>query len=57
MFIEKCDICKKVIKNRDERINVRVTRPYLDVALCEKCNRPILTFLRRQKLVVTKSNP
>ena len=57
MFIEKCDICKKVIKNRDDRINVRVTRPYVDVALCEKCNRPILTFLRRQKLVVTKSNP
>ncbi|MFH1894432.1 MAG: hypothetical protein ABH813_00800 [Patescibacteria group bacterium] len=48
MQVTKCDLCKKVIKDK----SVTAARGYLDRAeLCQKCGAPILKFLRKNKFI------
>lgn len=48
MRINKCDICKKEIKYI-ESIDVRFE--YNNYELCYDCNKPVLNFLKKNKLV------
>jgi hypothetical protein len=48
MYITKCDICKKTIKDSSEE--VRAGHSYGTYHLCEKCGQPIIDFLIKHKL-------
>lgn len=47
MRINKCDVCKKHIK--DKQITLSYDREILDI--CEKCGKPIIDYLKKEKLV------
>ena len=50
MHVTKCDICKKEIKGKTIFAGVEVfIRPHTE--LCEYCGKPILVFLRKNKLI------
>lgn len=53
MFIYKCDLCKKVIKNKEEMV-VAGTRRVSCFELCAKCGEPIENFLKKKKLINEK---
>jgi len=54
MRVLKCDFCKKVIKNNK---SVNAGLGYLNgVELCEKCGKPVLNFLKNNKVIKTKDN-
>lgn len=46
MFVYKCDICKKEIK--DQEVTVRASQSN---AFCRDCAKPVLAFLKKHKLV------
>jgi DNA-directed RNA polymerase subunit RPC12/RpoP len=50
MFVYKCDICKKEIKNGDE---TKVSPPgeLSGPMFCQPCAKPILAFLKKHKLL------
>lgn len=48
MFITKCDLCKKEIKERP--VNVRFGG-YENAEFCEECCSPILEFLKKHKFI------
>lgn len=48
MFVTKCDLCKKEIK--EQPINVRF-RNYETAEFCEKCGLPILKFLKKHAFI------
>jgi hypothetical protein len=49
MFISKCDICHKTIK---ENTGLRVSLSfYENFELCPNCARPITGFLKSRKLI------
>jgi len=48
MMIHRCDICKKKI-DRDESVYVRVD--WHNHEMCRICAKPVLTFLKKNKLV------
>jgi len=53
-MVLKCDFCKKVIK---ENKSIKAAYTYLySVDLCEKCGKPILNFLKKNKVIKTKDN-
>lgn len=51
MKVTKCDLCKKKIKDRPI---IAGADYYPHVELCDKCGKPILAFLKRNKLIATK---
>ena len=48
MFVTKCDLCKKEIKERP--VNVRFCN-YESAEFCEECGFPILKFLKKHKFI------
>lgn len=48
MIIEKCDICNKNIKDKPIRIRWGF---YKSSDLCLDCGKPILEFLKKNKLI------
>jgi len=50
MDIKKCDLCKKVIKERGEAVYVRFAS-YESADLCGQCATPISKFLGESKLI------
>jgi len=54
MNITKCDICKKVIKDRK---GLRVSPEggsFLGFEICVKCGAPVTRFLKNKKLIKDK---
>ena len=54
MFVTKCDICKKEIKDRDTSVSVGVGFPLPNRAFCGPCSKPIAAFLKRHGLIEAK---
>jgi hypothetical protein len=51
MLVTRCDICKKDIKDHVHGINVGVRGSFSTFACCEKCGKPVKTFLQKHKLI------
>lgn len=52
MKIKKCDICKKIIKDKDKDINIyHSDRSFTLIELCLKCAEPVIKFLKSNKLI------
>lgn len=48
-MVLKCDFCKKIIKDNKP---VKAAFTYLySVDLCDKCGKPILNFLKKNKII------
>jgi len=54
MFVTKCDICKKEIKDRETSVSVGVGRILPNQALCGPCGKPVIAFLKRHGLIDAK---
>lgn len=52
MFVYKCDICKKEIKDNTADLNIR--HELKSVHLCESCAKPIAAILKKKKLLEIK---
>ncbi len=50
MYIEKCDICKKEIKDRFSKV-MAGSGALNQFDLCADCGKPITTFLKKKKLI------
>ena len=50
MFVYKCDICKKEIKESGERVSVRVGYSS-DQMFCATCAKPVIVFLKQHKFI------
>ncbi len=53
MRILKCDFCKKVIKDKPITAGLGFLN---NVELCEKCGKPVLNFLKKNKVVKIEKN-
>ncbi len=53
MVIYKCDRCKRVLKEREHTVGVRVR--FEGWELCSTCARPVTNFLRTSKLVTAET--
>ena len=49
MYIEKCDLCKKELKDR-KHVKIGYGSLFPNRALCDRCSKPILVFLKKNKL-------
>lgn len=49
MFVNKCDLCRKMAKQSDKYVSTAVGWKRND--LCLACAKPILTFLQKKKLI------
>jgi hypothetical protein len=52
MLVTKCDFCKKNIKDNPIIAGVGFHR----IELCEKCGKPVLSFLKRSKVIKIDKN-
>ena len=50
MYVIKCDICKKQLKDRNDSIRAGVGL-FREKDLCQNCGKPISDFLKRHKLI------
>ena len=48
MMFSKCDLCKEVIKNEPIMAGIGFLSR---IELCEKCGKPITTFLKKHRLI------
>ena len=46
----KCDLCKKIIKDRDKAVSVGSSGIFYRKEFCQKCAKPIINFLKKNKL-------
>ncbi len=53
MFVTKCDLCKKEIKERP--VNVRFCN-HESAEFCEDCAFPVLKFLKKHKFIKDEKN-
>jgi len=53
MFVYKCDICKKEIKD-DKEIRVSPAGLLSRFTFCLTCGKPVLVFLKKHKLLEEK---
>lgn len=51
MQITKCDICKKEIKEYNQQTKVAPEGQLSGFTFCPKCSQPVLSFLRKHKLL------
>jgi len=52
MKVKKCDICKKIIKEKDRDVNIyHSDRNFTLIELCFKCAEPVTKFLKSKKLI------
>lgn len=50
MFITKCDICKKEIKDTKNKITAGAGNLLIGFSFCENCGQPVLRFLVKHGL-------
>lgn len=48
-MVTKCDLCKKTIKS--ETITVGTRGIFLSKEFCEKCAKPVVNFLKKNKFL------
>ena len=53
MLVRKCDNCKKEIKGRDKEIIAGFTWPRFSFR--GRCGKPIIAFLKKRKLLPSKT--
>lgn len=51
MFIYKCDMCKKEIKDRESKVAISYGLSLSNGQLCHKCGKPVIDFLRKSRLI------
>lgn len=51
MLVHKCDKCKKEVIDSEKRISVIVGLWTSNVLLCDSCGKPVVSFLKKNKLV------
>ncbi len=51
MWIIKCDICKRQIKDDSIKVGLGFSKR---LELCQKCGAPILQFLKKSKVIEAK---
>lgn len=49
MTLTKCDLCRKIVKKDDKYISTTIG--WNRNELCLSCGKPVLTFLRKKKLI------
>jgi hypothetical protein len=54
MRVNKCDFCKKIIQY-DNMVSAGVGYSK-SVELCEKCGKPVLDFLKKNKVIQIEKN-
>lgn len=54
MNITKCDICKKVMKNREGVKIYPQSEIFASFEICAKCGEPVMKFLKNNKLIKDK---
>jgi len=50
MFVTKCDICKKQIRDEGKSVSAGFGNYLSHYSFCEKCGKPIQAFLTKNKL-------
>lgn len=50
MLVTKCDLCKRVIKDREEIVTAGVGM-WNRYSLCVRCGKPIVVLLKKRKLL------
>ena len=53
MTMEKCDICKKEIKDRKQKVSASHGGYLQHFEFCADCGKPIEKFLKKHKLLKT----
>jgi hypothetical protein len=56
MFVTKCDICRKQIKNYNQEIRVVTPGKLLGLAFCLNCGKPVTKFLEKYRLVENQTD-
>ncbi len=51
MYITKCDICTKQIKNWNEKVRVEHKEAIDSLAFCIQCAAPVTAFLKKYQLL------
>ena len=51
MFVTKCDICKKEIKDYNKRVRVETPGVFSSLAFCLNCGKPVINFLAKNHLL------
>lgn len=51
MFVTKCDICKKEIKDYSKRVRVEAPVAFSNLAFCLNCGAPVIKFLEKNHLI------
>lgn len=54
MQITKCDICHKIIKDKENSAFLRIRENFGFFEFCQKCSQPIINFLKSKKLLKKK---
>ncbi|MBU2264816.1 hypothetical protein KJ784_01355 [Patescibacteria group bacterium] len=54
MNIKKCDICKKVMKDREGIKIYPQSEIFASFEICDKCGVPVMRFLKNKKLIKDK---
>jgi ribosome-binding protein aMBF1 (putative translation factor) len=49
MLVRKCDVCAKEIEGRNKEIVAGID--FATLSFCKECGKPIIDFLREQKLL------
>ncbi len=50
MFVYKCDLCKREIKESKEMVTAGIGHGS-GYSLCARCGKPLLAWLRKRKLL------
>jgi len=48
MFVYKCDICKKVLKDYKEQVGINTNGRLSEFLFCLSCAKPALQFLKKK---------
>lgn len=56
MFITKCDICKKQIKESANAVLAGYGHGFAAYSFCDKCGKPVSDFLIKNELINKHTN-
>ncbi len=56
MLVYKCDICESELDKNKEGIIVGNRGIFSHFSLCDKCGKPIIEFMKKNKLIEIKKN-
>ena len=54
MLVYRCDICKKIIEDRETSVFAGLGNSFSTNCFCADCGKPIRKFLEKNKLVEKK---